>query len=110
MGGGVWGSGALPPPCPPPARGGGIFICPPHLFAHPTQHGRRLDLQRHAAGQPVGQFVVRHAKQRLHGGKLQFVECRNVSPDEPAKQDIVLLRPAVGGAIQQPPAPRVQRG
>ncbi len=60
--------------------------------------------------QPVRQFVLRYFQQRLQRRKLRLVECVYVTLHEATEQDVVFVRPAMGGAIQQTTAPRIEGG
>ncbi len=97
-----------PPPRPPPARARGRTAAPPSLAQHAPQHRAvRLRRNRQASGQPVRQVVLRQLQQRLQRRELRLAHCVYVPLHEATEQDVVLVRPAMGGAIQQTAAPRI---
>src|ERR1700761_3955102 len=88
------------------ARGTGHCLAP-----DPQQHRRgHLIRNRDASRQPVGQLVVGYLQQRLQRRNLRLVQEANVRLHETAQQEVILVRPAVRGAIQQSAAPRIERG
>ena len=105
----VWRSSHACSPQPPAARGGG-GLCT-GLALHAPQHRRvRVWRDRQAPGQPVRQVVLRQLQQCLQRRKLRLAHCVYVPLHEATEQDVVLVRPAMGGAKQQTAAPRIEGG
>ena len=81
------------------------------LLAHAPQHRRfRSGRNRQPAGQPVGKLVIRHLQQRLNRGNFRIVKSGYVTLHETTEQEVVLVRAAMRGAIQQTATPHIEGG
>ena len=81
------------------------------LVPDPPQHRRiRLSWDRQSAGQPVREVVVGKLQQRFQRRKLRLAQRVYVPLHETSEQHVALVRPAMGGAIQQTAAPRIAGG
>jgi hypothetical protein len=99
-----------PSPCGRGPGGGGRILQSSLIPDAPQHRAIHLLWDWQPSSQPVRQFILRYLKQRLQHRKLRLVECVYVTLHEATEQDVVLVRPAVGGAIQQTAAPRIERG